>query len=71
MARFVISSGDADGFDVLEGRKLNSEPLNLFDANRLAKRASASDRTVAGQLVDDFDRRRRREAADTTGRRFQ
>jgi hypothetical protein len=71
---FVIRTG-ADLFDVITGYKLNTEPLSLADANRLARRSSASVTSVAGSLVtpytpparapfaggDDYDRRRRRE----------
>jgi hypothetical protein len=74
-AHFVIDLGGDRGFDVITGYKLNAEPLNLFDANRLACRSSASVSSVAGSLVtpntqptrapfagsDDHDRRRRRE----------
>jgi hypothetical protein len=49
-AHFVIHLG-ADLFDVVVGRKLNEEPLNLADANRLARRSSASVMSVAGNLV--------------------
>ena len=34
--RFVVSSGAADRFDVLEGTRLNSEPLGRAEAYRLA-----------------------------------
>ena len=71
---FVIDRG-ADLFDVITGYKLNSEPLDLASANRIAHRSSASVVSVAGSLVppytqparasfagsDDHDRRRRRE----------
>jgi hypothetical protein len=30
--RFVVGSGDADKFDVLEGRRLNREPLSRAEA---------------------------------------
>jgi hypothetical protein len=47
---FVIHRG-ADLFDVITGYKLNSEPLSLADANRLARRSSASAVSVAGNLM--------------------
>jgi hypothetical protein len=73
-AHFVVHTG-ADKFDVILGYKLNSEPLDLAAANRLARRSSCSVVSVAGSLVtlytqptrvpiaynDDYDRRRRRE----------
>jgi hypothetical protein len=66
-AHFVIHRG-GDLFDVVTGYKLNTEPLSLADANRLARRSSCSIVSVAGNLVppytlpsDDYDRRRRRE----------
>jgi hypothetical protein len=49
-AHFVIHLG-ADRFDVILGHKLNEEPLNLADANRLARRSSASAVSVVGSLV--------------------
>jgi hypothetical protein len=49
-AHFVIHR-DADKFDVILGHKLNAEPLSLADANRLARRSSASVVSVAGNLV--------------------
>jgi hypothetical protein len=48
--RFVIHLG-SDRFDVIAGHKLNGKPLDLADANRLARRSSASTISVAGQLV--------------------
>jgi hypothetical protein len=51
-SHFVIHLG-ADRFDVIAGRKLNSEPLDLADANRLARRSSASTISVAGHLVSE------------------
>jgi hypothetical protein len=80
--RVIIRTG-ADTFDVIAGYKLNTEPLSLADANRLARRSSASVMSVVGQLVtpytpptrapvagsDDYDRRRRRDAADAPPRR--
>jgi hypothetical protein len=73
--RFVVQIAP-DRFDVIAGSKLNSESLTLADANMLARRASASLVSICGDLVngtkpkpsDDFDRRRRRDAADTTQR---
>jgi hypothetical protein len=69
-AHFVVNLGE-DRFDVIAGHKLNDEPLSLADANRLARRSSASLVSMCGDLVngtkpkpllgDDFDRRRRRE----------
>jgi hypothetical protein len=47
---FVIRTG-ADLFAVILGHKLNEEPLNLADANRLARRSSASAVSVVGNLV--------------------
>jgi hypothetical protein len=52
-ARFVINIG-TDRFDVIAGHKLNEAPLNLADANRLARRASASTISVAGHLVSEI-----------------
>ena len=49
--RFVVQIAP-DRFDVIAGYKLNTEPLDLADANQLARRASCPDRTVAGQLVN-------------------
>jgi hypothetical protein len=49
-SHFVIHRG-SDKFDVIAGYKLNTEPLNLADANRLARRSSASTISVAGHLV--------------------
>jgi hypothetical protein len=79
----VIIRTSADTFDVIAGYKLNTEPLSLADANRLARRSSCSVVSVVGQLVppytpptrapiaynDDHDRRRRRDAADAPPRR--
>jgi hypothetical protein len=71
--RFVVCTGDGgDRFDVIEGTRMNGKPLDLPDANRLARRSSASTISVAGHLIvgavpkfkpllDDYDRRRRRE----------
>ena len=77
-AHFVINRG-ADLFDVIVGCKLNEAPLNLAEANMLARRSSCSVVSVIGQLVtpytqptrapDDHDRRRRRDAADAPPRR--
>ena len=50
MQHFVVHLG-ADLFDVIVGRKLNEEPLNLADANRLARRSSASAVWVVGHRV--------------------
>jgi len=47
---FVVNLGN-NTFDVIAGYKLNTEPLSLADANRLARRASASTISVAGTLV--------------------
>jgi hypothetical protein len=49
-AHFVIHLG-ADRFDVIVGCRLNEQPLSLADANRLARRSSASVVSVVGQLV--------------------
>jgi hypothetical protein len=49
-ALFVIHRG-ADTYDVITGYKLNEEPLDLADANRLARRSSASVVSVAGSFV--------------------
>jgi hypothetical protein len=51
--RFVVCTGDGDRFDVIVGHKLNEDPLSLADANRLARRASASVVSVAGNLVSE------------------
>jgi hypothetical protein len=71
-AHFVVHLG-ADLFDVIVGRKLNRDPLNLADANKIARRSTASVSSVIGNLVtpytqptpfacnDEHDRRRRRE----------
>jgi phosphopantothenate synthetase len=69
--RFVVCTGGGDRFDVIVGHRLNDKPLSLADANRLARRASASTISVVGHLIgavpkfkpllDDYDRRRRRE----------
>jgi hypothetical protein len=50
-AHFVIHLG-GDKFDVVVGHKLNEEPLNLADGNRLARRSSASAVSVVGHLVN-------------------
>jgi hypothetical protein len=50
-AHFVIHLGN-DRFDVILGHKLNEEPLNLADANRLARRSSAAVLSIAGNLVN-------------------
>jgi hypothetical protein len=49
-SHFVIDRGN-DRFDVVTGYKLNSEPLDLADANMLARRSSVSVVSVAGNLV--------------------
>jgi hypothetical protein len=74
-AHFVVHLG-GDRFAVILGHRLNEEPLNLADANRLARRSSCSVGSVVGRLVtpyvagsDDHDRRRRRDAADAPPRR--
>ena len=59
-AHFVVNLGD-DKFDVITGRKLNREPLNLVEARRLAGSLAVP--------ADDYDRRRRRDAADAPPRR--
>jgi sarcosine oxidase gamma subunit len=49
--RFVVQVAP-DRFDVIAGHKLNAGPLDLADANQLARRSSASAVSVAGQLVN-------------------
>jgi hypothetical protein len=51
-SHFVIHRG-SDKFDVIAGYRLNTEPLSLADANRLARRSSASTVLVAGNLVSE------------------
>jgi hypothetical protein len=46
-AHFVIDLGD-EMFDVVVGRKLNSEPLDLADANRLARRSGRHTKDMTG-----------------------
>ena len=50
--RFVVCTGGGDRFDVIVGHRLNDKPLSLADANRLARRASASTISVVGNLVN-------------------
>jgi hypothetical protein len=49
-AHFVVNLGN-DTFDVITGYKLNRDPLNLADANKIARRSTASVSSVAGSLV--------------------
>jgi hypothetical protein len=83
--RFVVRPDVADWYDVLEGRQLNDKPLSRTEAYRLASsrallavpvvdvwssRAGSSGFSRNNNLVsDDYDRRRRRDAADAPPRR--
>jgi hypothetical protein len=48
--RFVVGSGDADKFDVLEGCRLNDKPLARTEAYRLARSRALSAAAAAAAV---------------------